>query len=123
MEWCFGEDCFRLLPAFDELDEHLFAVGPGNEEKIYAGSIRSRPRGGIDRRNGKVGTKNLRGAIDILGEKLHLLDAFPKFLEMARNSAWAASLASGQNIQADAARKVKFEFGGILVGRYFRKMR
>src|SRR5260221_4136122 len=107
----------------DEFDQDFLVVTRSHQEKIYAGTIRSRARCWIDRLELESGAQDFRGAVHIRNVEFYLLNSFPEFFKETRNCAVAARRFRRQDIQVDvrhaALCKFELEFQHVLVGGRF----
>lgn len=112
-----GNDILRLIWIFDQFNQDFSAGWRSDEEEIDARAAGAGPRVWIDRLEGKAGTNQLCGPVDIFSEELDLLDAFAEFHEETSNRAVPARLKSREDIKVHTGMEMPFKFLRVLIGR------
>ncbi len=92
------------------------------EEEIYAGTIGSGARGGIDWIEVEPRAQNIRGTIHIANVDFHLLDSLAEFFEKSRDRPRAAGLACRQDVEVHLA-DAKLELFRVLIRGRIRQFR
>ena len=99
------------------------SFGRNGQDEVDACAVGSEARLGVDGFEREALAEKSRGAGDIAHLAFHLLDALAGTRQEARERASAASVASGQNIQAHAVSESEFKFPSVEIGRNFAEAR
>src|SRR6266853_5088749 len=92
-----------------QFDQHFSASGGRDQEEVDSCTVGAWPGRRVDGLDVKFFFQNFRRAIHILAAKFHLLHAFPKLGQIARNRSGTPWLPRGEHVEQDAIWKMKLK--------------